>query len=157
MADSTQYDQSPAWCPTEIPLGDGRTLVLDLTQTSFAIAFKNPAAKNLLGTAGKGTISVFNVNTGAAGPFTHQESNKPTMHSSSVQPFTILNATPLFPPQPTYHPMKASPNTSLKKQIPSSSPIVDVCDELNITMSGVIAHKSALKDGEWMKISQYKL
>ena len=130
VADSTQYDQrvhrslgegvSPAWCPTEIPLGDGRTLVLDLTQTSFAIAFKNPAAKNLLGTAGKGTISVFNVNTGAAGPFTHQESNKPTMHSSSVQPFTILNATPLFPPQPTYHPMKASPNTSLKKQIPSS-------------------------------------
>ncbi len=27
--DSSQYDQSPAWQPTEIPLGDGRTLVLD--------------------------------------------------------------------------------------------------------------------------------
>ena len=27
--DSRQYDQSPAWRPTEIPLGDGRTLVLE--------------------------------------------------------------------------------------------------------------------------------
>ena len=27
---------------------------------------------------------------------------------------------PSFPPQPPYHPMKASPNTSPKKQIPSS-------------------------------------
>jgi len=32
-----------------------------------------------------------------------------------------------------------------------------VCDALNITLSGVIAHKSALKDGEWMKIPQYAL
>ena len=29
--DSRQYDQSPAWRSTEIPLGDGRTLVLDPT------------------------------------------------------------------------------------------------------------------------------
>jgi predicted dehydrogenase len=36
-------------------------------------------------------------------------------------------------------------------------PIVDVSEALNMTMSGVIAHKSALKDGEWMKVPQYKL
>lgn len=29
--DSRQYDHSPAWRPTEIPLGDGRTLVFDPT------------------------------------------------------------------------------------------------------------------------------
>jgi len=29
--DSRQYDQSSAWQPTEIPLEDGRTLVLDPT------------------------------------------------------------------------------------------------------------------------------
>ncbi|PQJ27241.1 hypothetical protein BSZ32_01160 [Rubritalea profundi] len=29
--DSRQYDQTPAWQPKEIPLGDGRTLVLDPT------------------------------------------------------------------------------------------------------------------------------
>ena len=27
--DSRQYDQSPAWSPKEIPLGDGLTLILE--------------------------------------------------------------------------------------------------------------------------------
>ncbi|MBT8037341.1 MAG: hypothetical protein KJO21_07330 [Verrucomicrobiae bacterium] len=27
--DFRQYDQSPDWCPIEIPLGDGRTLILE--------------------------------------------------------------------------------------------------------------------------------
>ncbi|MCP4452525.1 MAG: gfo/Idh/MocA family oxidoreductase, partial [Planctomycetes bacterium] len=36
-------------------------------------------------------------------------------------------------------------------------PIVDVSEALNMTLGGVIAHKSALKDGEWMKIPQYDL
>ena len=36
-------------------------------------------------------------------------------------------------------------------------PIVDVSEALNMTMAGVVAHQSALKDGEWMKIPQYDL
>jgi predicted dehydrogenase len=36
-------------------------------------------------------------------------------------------------------------------------PIVDISEALNMTMSGVIAHKSALKDGELMKVPQYDL
>jgi len=36
-------------------------------------------------------------------------------------------------------------------------PTVNIGDALNMTMAGVIAHKSALKDGEWMKIPQYDL
>lgn len=36
-------------------------------------------------------------------------------------------------------------------------PIVDVSEALNMTMSGIIAHQSALKEGEWMKVPQYKL
>ena len=36
-------------------------------------------------------------------------------------------------------------------------PIVNIGDALNMTMAGVIAHKSALKDGEWMRIPQYEL
>lgn len=35
-------------------------------------------------------------------------------------------------------------------------PIVDVCDALNMTLSGVMAHQSALQDGEWMQIPQYE-
>ena len=36
-------------------------------------------------------------------------------------------------------------------------PIVDISEALNMTMSGVVAHQSALKEGEWMKVPQYDL
>lgn len=36
-------------------------------------------------------------------------------------------------------------------------PIVDISAALNMTMAGVIAHKSALKGGEWLTIPQYTL
>lgn len=36
-------------------------------------------------------------------------------------------------------------------------PIVDIGDALNMTLAGTIAHKSALKGGEWIKIPQYDL
>ena len=36
-------------------------------------------------------------------------------------------------------------------------PLVDICMALNITVPGIISHQSALQDGEWMKVPQYKL
>jgi len=36
-------------------------------------------------------------------------------------------------------------------------PLVDVVLALNMTVAGVVAHQSALKDGEWLKIPQYDL
>jgi predicted dehydrogenase len=36
-------------------------------------------------------------------------------------------------------------------------PLVDVALALNLTVSGIVAHQSALKDGELMKIPQFKL
>lgn len=36
-------------------------------------------------------------------------------------------------------------------------PLIDVADALNMTVSGIIAHQSALKDGELLKIPQYKV
>ncbi len=36
-------------------------------------------------------------------------------------------------------------------------PLVDVAQALNMTVSGIVAHQSALKDGALMKIPQYKL
>lgn len=35
-------------------------------------------------------------------------------------------------------------------------PLVDIAIALNLTVPGIVAHQSALKDGEWMKIPQYK-
>ena len=36
-------------------------------------------------------------------------------------------------------------------------PLVDIVQALNLTVSGIVAHQSALKDGERMKIPQYKM
>lgn len=36
-------------------------------------------------------------------------------------------------------------------------PLVDIALALNLTVSGIVAHQSALKDGELMKIPQYRL
>ena len=36
-------------------------------------------------------------------------------------------------------------------------PLVDVVAALNMTVGGVVAHQSALKNGELMKIPQYEL
>ena len=36
-------------------------------------------------------------------------------------------------------------------------PLVDIAQALNMTVSGIVAHESALKDGELMKIPQYKV
>ena len=36
-------------------------------------------------------------------------------------------------------------------------PWVDVAQALNMTVAGIVAHQSALKDGELLKIPQYAL
>lgn len=36
-------------------------------------------------------------------------------------------------------------------------PLVDVVMALNLTVSGIVAHPSAMKNGELMKIPQYKI
>lgn len=36
-------------------------------------------------------------------------------------------------------------------------PLVDIAQSLNLTVAGIVAHQSALKDGEMLKIPQYKI
>lgn len=48
-------------------------------------------------------------------------------------------------------------NNFIESILLDQKPIVDVSEALNMTLSGVIAHQSALKGGEWMKIPQYEL
>jgi hypothetical protein len=36
-------------------------------------------------------------------------------------------------------------------------PLVDVAQALNMTVAGIVAHQSALKGGQLMKIPQYKM
>lgn len=46
-------------------------------------------------------------------------------------------------------------NNFIESILLDQMPIVHVGDALNMTLAGVIAHKSALKGGEWMNIPQY--
>jgi predicted dehydrogenase len=48
-------------------------------------------------------------------------------------------------------------NNFIESILLDKRPIVDVSEALNMTMAGVIAHESALKDGEWLKIPQYAI
>ena len=48
-------------------------------------------------------------------------------------------------------------NNFIESILLDKQPIVGISDALNMTLSGVIAHKSALQNGEWMKIPQYEL
>ncbi len=48
-------------------------------------------------------------------------------------------------------------NNFIESILLDKAPIVDVSEALNMTLAGVIAHQSALKGGEWMKIPQYPL
>ena len=34
-------------------------------------------------------------------------------------------------------------------------PLVDIAMSLNMTVGGIVAHQSALKDGEWMKVPHF--
>ena len=36
-------------------------------------------------------------------------------------------------------------------------PLVDIAQSLNMTVSGIVAHESALRDGELLKIPQYEM
>lgn len=43
--------------------------------------------------------------------------------------------------------------TALQERVP----LVDIAQSLNMTVAGIVAHQSALKDGELLKIPQYAI
>jgi len=73
---------------------------------------------------------------------------------------TINGARPALPPlgdDPGHHGGSHGQltNNFIESILLDQKPIVDVSEALNMTLAGVIAHQSALKGGEWMKIPQY--
>ena len=47
-------------------------------------------------------------------------------------------------------------NEFITSIIQDRKPLVDIAWALNLTVAGIVAHNSALKDGELMKIPQYR-
>jgi hypothetical protein len=37
------------------------------------------------------------------------------------------------------------------------TPLVNIAMALNLTVAGIVAHQSALREGEWLKIPEYRL
>jgi hypothetical protein len=37
------------------------------------------------------------------------------------------------------------------------TPLVNIAMALNLSVAGIVAHQSALRDGEWLNIPQYRL
>ncbi len=75
---------------------------------------------------------------------------------------TINGARPALPPlgvDPGHHGGSHGQltNNFIESILLDQKPIVDVSEALNMTLAGVIAHKSAIKGGEWMKIPQYQI
>jgi hypothetical protein len=75
---------------------------------------------------------------------------------------TINGARPALPPlgeDPGHHGGSHGhlTNNFIESILLDQKPIVDVSEALNMTLAGVIAHQSALKGGEWMKIPHYKI
>jgi len=48
-------------------------------------------------------------------------------------------------------------NEFITALLENRAPLVNVAWALNLTVSGIVAHQSALKDGEWLKIPQYSM
>jgi len=48
-------------------------------------------------------------------------------------------------------------NEFVTAQLEDRKPLVDIAQALNMTVSGIVAHHSALKDGELLKIPQYRI
>ena len=47
--------------------------------------------------------------------------------------------------------------SSLRGVLLAFQPLVDIAQALNMTVAGVVAHQSALRDGELLKIPQYEI
>lgn len=48
-------------------------------------------------------------------------------------------------------------NEFISSIILDRKPLVDIIAALNMTIPGIVAHQSAMRDGEWLKIPQYSL
>ena len=46
-------------------------------------------------------------------------------------------------------------NEFIASIIQDRKPLVDIVTALNMTIPGIVAHESAMRGGEWLKIPQY--
>jgi hypothetical protein len=164
---------TPMWYPTHatayfISVADGQRLteVSCLGTESLYAEYKdgNNAHKNPFGTE----VALFKTSEGGMSRMAiswdmkNAHGEKGRVYGQKSHDETINGARPALPPlgpDPGHHGGSHGQltNNFIESILLDQKPIVGVSEALNMTLSGVIAHQSALKGGEWMKIPQYQL
>ncbi len=163
---------TPMWYPTHatayfvsVAVGERLTEVSCLGTESLYAEYKdgNNAHKNSFGTE----VGLFKTSEGGMSRMAiswdmkNAHGEKGRVYGQKPHDETINGARPALPPgvEPGHHGGSHGPltNNFIESILLDQKPIVDVSEALNMTLAGVIAHKSALKDGEWLKIPQYQI
>ncbi|MFK5972492.1 MAG: Gfo/Idh/MocA family oxidoreductase [Flavobacteriaceae bacterium] len=163
----------PMWYPTHatayfvsVAVGQRLTEVSCLGTESLYIEYKDGknAHKNPFGTE----AALFKTSEGGMSRMViswdmkNAHGEKGRVYGQKSHDETINGARPGLPPlgvDPGHHGGSHGQltNNFIESILLDQKPIVGVSEALNMTLSGVIAHKSAIKGGEWMKIPQYQI
>ncbi|MGK0137562.1 MAG: putative dehydrogenase [Algoriphagus sp.] len=163
---------TPMWYPSHatayfvsVAVGQRLTEVSCLGTKSLYAEYKdgNNAYKNPFGTE----AALFKTSEGGISRMViswdmkNANGEKGRVYGQKVHDETIKGTRPALPPgvEPGHHGGSHGQltNNFIESILLDQKPIVDVSEALNMTLAGVIAHKSAIKGGEWMKIPQYGL
>ena len=164
---------TPMWYPTHatayfVSVADGQRLteVSCLGTESLYAEYKdgNNAHKNPFGTE----VALFKTSEGGMSRMAiswdmkNAHGEKGRVYGQKAHDEAINGARPALPPlgvDPGHHGGSHGQltNNFIESILLDQKPIVGVSEALNMTLAGVIAHQSALKGGEWMKIPQYKI
>jgi predicted dehydrogenase len=164
---------TPMWYPTHatayfVSVADGQRLteVSCLGTESLYAEYKdgNNAHKNPFGTE----VALFKTSEGGMSRMAiswdmkNAHGEKGRVYGQASHDETIIGARPALPPlgnDPGHHGGSHGhlTNNFIESILLDQKTIVDVSEALNMTLAGVIAHQSALKGGEWMKIPQYQM
>ena len=160
---------APMWYPTHatayyISVTGGRlTEVSALGTTGVYDEYKDNQYNNPFGTE----VAMFKTSEGGISRMAvswdmkNAHGEKGRVYGQQPHDETIIGARPPLPPgvEPGHHGGSHGPltNNFVESILLDQKPIVDVSEALNMTLAGVIAHQSALKGGEWMKIPQYQM
>lgn len=161
----------PMWYPTHatayyVSVTGGRfTEVSGLGMGSHYSVFKEPTNqyKNLYGTqiALLKTIEGGMSRMGVSWDMKNAHGEKGRVYGQKPHDKKINGQRPALPPSVGGGSHGGShgrlTNDFIESILLDRKPIVDIGDALNMTLAGMIAHKSCLKGGEWMKIPQYDL
>ncbi len=163
----------PMWYPTHatayfVSVADGQRLteVSCLGTESLYAEYKdrNNAHKNPYGTE----VGLFRTSEGGMSRMAiswdmkNAHGEKGRVYGQKPHDEAIHGARPALPPlgdDPGHHGGSHGQltNNFIESILLDQKPIVDVSEALNMTLAGVIAHKSVLKGGDWMKIPQYQI